>query len=430
VIAGSAVGLGTLPHLALVDIIDPTERVTCSPDSCEQRPPSASAASPRERLTIYSARELIGLPPPLQIVEGIVWADCITVLAGESGSGKTYVELDLAAAIADGAPWHGRYVHQGSVLYLSYESNALGLRLRAVREVTGRSLDHLYVVPAHDPLSPRVTREGEMPSLGLVMVLETIDAIVTDLAATGRPPIVLVIIDTVRASLSGSEDSSENVSAYLRAVRRVLARMPGAACILVHHAGWQDGETRRQRERGSSAWRGNVDVTLYLEAGEYDTKTGTARLTLRALKVRDAEPPAPLHLIRRRVVLDEAGLDGKPVTSCVIERDHRTRADHDAERRDTIQAAERQIDIRILRAIHDFPEAARSRDGIRAVVGLGAPVVQKAILRTVERRWVIAPERQRQPYRLTPIAHEVLSETNSDQSQTGTESVGAVNEID
>jgi hypothetical protein len=94
-------------------------------------------------------------------------------------------------------------------------------------------------------------------------------------------------VDTVRASLSGSEDSSEHVSAYLRAVGRVLATVPGAAALLVHHAGWQDGEGKRPRERGSSAWRGNVDGTLYIEAGKYDQEHHERRLILRTLKVRD-----------------------------------------------------------------------------------------------------------------------------------------------
>ena len=52
-----------------------------------------------------------------------------------------------------------------------------------------------------------------------------------------------------------------------------------------------------RRERGSSAWRGNCDATLYLEAGKYDPKRGEAQLTLTALKVRDTERPAPLHLV-------------------------------------------------------------------------------------------------------------------------------------
>ena len=48
-------------------------------------------------------------------------------------------------------------------------------------------------------------------------------------------------------------------------------------------------------------WR--LHATLYLEAGDYDAERGEAALTLRTLKVRDAERPAPLRLVRRRVEL-------------------------------------------------------------------------------------------------------------------------------
>ena len=46
-------------------------------------------------------------------------------------------------------------------------------------------------------------------------------------------------------------------------------------------------------------WR--LHATLYLETGDYDAERGEAALTLRTLKVRDAERPAPLRLVRRRV---------------------------------------------------------------------------------------------------------------------------------
>ena len=164
----------------------------------------------------------------------------------------------------------------------------------------------------------------KFPSRGERTVRAALDVLAAHLVTTQSPPVVLVVIDTVCASLSGSEDSSEAVSAYLRAVRRIVAHVPEAAAILAHHAGWQDGESRRKRERGSSAFRGNVDVTLYLEGGHYDTARGEAQLVLRALKVRDTERPPPIRLVRRRVELAESIGRGEPVTSCIIERDRRT----------------------------------------------------------------------------------------------------------
>src|SRR5204863_7235303 len=106
-------------------------------------------------------------------------------------------------------------------------------------------------------------------------------------------------------------------AACMRVHRRLLATVPGAAGLIAHHSGWMDGEVPRRRERGSSAWRGNCDGTLYLEAGEYDQARGEARLTLHSLKVRDGERPAPLHLIRQRVTLTARDRHGRSLTSCI-----------------------------------------------------------------------------------------------------------------
>ena len=65
-------------------------------------------------------------------------------------------------------------------------------------------------------------REGEEPSIGERLVVEAIETLSAELAKENRPPIRLLIIDTVRASLAGSEDNSEHVAAYLRAVQPTL----------------------------------------------------------------------------------------------------------------------------------------------------------------------------------------------------------------
>jgi hypothetical protein len=182
------------------------------------------------------------------------------------------------------------------------------------------------------------------------------------------------------------------------------------ALVLAHHSGWQDGDTQRKRERGSSAWRGNVDATWYLEAGAHDRARGEVRLTLRALKVRDAERPAPLHLIRRRVELPElAGDDLRqgPLTSCVIELDPRTREDHEAEQEVVTKAAHRQCDLKVLRALRDH-ELTSQRE-IRSCVKGSATVISDSILRLVQLKWAEKPSRQRQPYTVTEAGQAALS---------------------
>jgi hypothetical protein len=207
--------------------------------------------------------------------------------------------------------------------------------------------------------------------------------------------------------MTGSEDGSDSVAAYLRAGRRVLGTVPGAALIIVHHAGWQDGDNPRKRERGSSVWRGNTDASIYLEAGDYDRDRGTCPVTLRTLKSRDGDKPLPLHVIRRRVELSEMDRYGQPVTSCIIESDPRTHADREAEARDAADTEARALDVRVLQAIRD--QHPTSVDALRTCLGLRRPLVSDALARVLSAGWAQIPDRQRQPYGITTAGIAALN---------------------
>lgn len=357
------------------------------------------------------AEDIMREPRPQEIVSGVCWADCLTTLTSESGTGKTFVLLGIAAAVSKGEHWQARPVTQGSVAYASFEADSLGVRLRALRDVQGCSLEHVYILRAAQPLSPMIDRDRiELPSQGETGLQASLIELRNTLAALEHPAIKLFVIDTVRASLSGSEDSSEAVSAYLRAVKRVAATVPGAGTVLAHHSGWQDGAITRKRERGSSAFRGNIDGSLYLERGHYDEETHEARLILRALKVRDDELPPPMYLIRRRVTLTATAGEaatGREVTSCIIERDTATKEERQAE-----AAKEREaLDLQVLRVIAERPDLATAQDRIRAAAGLQKNLVCEAISRLIGLRWVEPPTRQRQPYTITIAGQAALTET-------------------
>jgi hypothetical protein len=384
---------------------DPTVCSVCGRDACEDHLPSR-AAKRSCGLTIQRACDVISLPRPIAIVEGIAYADRLTVAVAESQVGKTFVALSIAASVSDGIAWHGRSICQGSVLYVDFDGDALGVRLRALRD-RGHRLEHFYRVHGHNPLSPQLTRDREAPSVGEGELTEALIGLATELARVNRPPIMLVVIDTIRASMIGSEDLSDAVSAYLRAIRRIARCVPGAAFMLVHHAGWQDGVCQRRRERGSSAWRGNTDVTLYLEIDEEGVEADAAPLILSVLKDRDHEKAAPLRLIRRRVELAERDERGLPVTSCVIERDDRTREDRESQAAMGIRQEAQALDLRVLRAIAERPDVATSQEAIRLILGVRKAVVADSLARLVMSGWAL-PGPRKQPYTVTDVGRLAL----------------------
>ena len=393
-------------------VLDESQCPVCQKDSCEDAAHVAQAQGETgpvddQKLTFQPAAVVMAESPPVAIIGGVAYANRLTVLVSESGTGKTFVLLDAAASVSADLDWHGRSVTHGSVAYISFEGDAFGLRLRSLQDAGGHRLEHVHLLRASEPLSPNVDRDRvELPSRGELAVSDALERLATELTDARRPVIRLIVIDTVRASLTGSEDNSEPVSAYLRAVRRIVARVPGAAGVLAHHSGWQDGEAKRKRERGSSAFRGNCDATLYLEAGAYDPDAGEAPLTLRTLKARDEECPPPMHLIRRRVDLNEAGPDGQTRSSCIIARDRRTREDREAEHLQAVETEHRETDIKVLRAMQDYP-AATSITRLRPYVGLRTGIVSDSVARILRANWATEGKRG-QPYTITEAGHAQL----------------------
>lgn len=360
------------------------------------------------------AAEIVKRPPREHVVEDIVVRGGVSVLAADAGIGKSTLILGMGAAVSDASQWCGRDVVNGSVTAIAFEADDLSLRVQALQE-HGFTLENLYILEASDPISPRVERDGtEHPSPGERFVADELDLLARQLAAEGKPPIRLISIDTVRASLHGSEDSSADVSAYLRAVRRILAPHPEAGALLAHHTGWQDGDTKRKRERGSSAFRGNVEITVFLEATD-ESDPNEVKLELKTLKARDSDKRVPLRLIRKKV--DVLGLNkfGQPLSSCTIERDPRTYkevvAENEAQKEAAAEAEDNALLKKLLSVVRD--NEVTSLTDMRALVGGNRNKVSGALARAKGQK-LIGCDKQRAPYRLTDAGAAKLDELETE----------------
>ncbi len=222
------------------------------------------------RLRLLSDDELEGLPPLNYLVQGMVPAGGFIVVVGASGGGKTFFVLDLAMSIATGTPWHGRDVVRGPVVYVAGEGiSGLVGRVSAWKDLhgcTGRA--GLFVLPQATAL----TQPDEVNRLLLAM------------EALPAPP-QAVIIDTLARNMGeGDENSARDVARLTAGVDRIR-EATGAAVILVHHTG-----LKSERERGSSALRGNADTTILLRG----SRSGLIRLD--CAKQKDGEPFATMAL--------------------------------------------------------------------------------------------------------------------------------------
>lgn len=119
------------------------------------------------------------------------------------------------------------------------------------------------------------------------------------------------MVDTLHRFLAGDENSAKDAKTMLDACNSLMSEF-GCSVILVHHTGV--AEEAQHRARGSSAWRGALDIEISIVPG----KNGEPMQIVQR-KSKDAELAQPIYVELQQVTIpgwyDE---DGQPVTSAVV----------------------------------------------------------------------------------------------------------------
>ena len=227
------------------------------------------------------------------LIKGVLERQSNAVLFGKWNVGKTFVILDMAAAIATGKPWFGKRVRQGRVLYLGYEGiRAMKKRIIALREKHPKLRDRATPF-AWAPLRNPLTRVEGIKEMGAVLAAFT--------AAHGGPP-DLVVIDPLANALGG-DDSDANLMAELNRTVAELMRRQRCTVLRVHHA----GHSNEERARGHSSLPAGVDTEIRVDDQEIATT-----------KQRDdVRAKLGFKLTVMKVGTDS---DGDVVSTCVVEQ--------------------------------------------------------------------------------------------------------------
>lgn len=236
---------------------------------------------------LLSLPDLLALPPPEWLIDGLLPACGFTVLFGPPGSGKSFVALSWALAVAAGRPWISHPTRPGPVLYIVAEGSAgMGSRARAAL--------HVENYPEDLPITfyPDAVDLSEVGS---------VQALLSELRTAGIGSLRLVIIDTLaRCFGGGDENSARDMNRFVQGAT-LLAKETGAAVLVIHHTGKDEG----RGARGSNSLKAAADTEISC-GGEYPF----VRLTCE--KQKDAEPFDELELVLRQVKI------GNDRTSCVM----------------------------------------------------------------------------------------------------------------
>lgn len=247
----------------------------------------------KQRFQLVPAAEFAGGASPTWLVKHVVPEAELVVLFGESGSGKSFVALDMCAHIAQGIPWRGKKTKRGAIVYIVAEG-AGGFRNRLNAYALHHNIDlaslDIYILAA-------------APNF---MLKEDALDICKAVLALGLGNIAMVVVDTFAQVMPGAnENSGEDVGKALRHAKGIHKALK-CTVMLVHHA----GKDTTKGARGWSGLRAAADAEIEV------VRSGNAR-AMRLSKSKDGEDGTIFGFTLETVNLgiDE---DDELITSCVV----------------------------------------------------------------------------------------------------------------
>ncbi|MDM0072789.1 AAA family ATPase [Variovorax sp. J2P1-59] len=235
-----------------------------------------------------------------ELIEGLLACGALSVLYGESNSGKSYAAIDIAAHVASGRPWMGRAVQCGLVVYLAAEApRSVRRRMQAwVRRHGSDGMHRLAIVK-----SPINFYDSEADAAAVVAEIEQAERKL-------GVKCVLVVGDTLaRLSAGANENLGQDMGVVLKHID-AIRQASGTHFLLVHHC----GKDAARGMRGWSGLRAACDTEM-----EVTSNDATGERVIEATKQRDLDSKG----LRIGFRLDPMTLaqrpSGKPITACTVE---------------------------------------------------------------------------------------------------------------
>lgn len=194
---------------------------------------------------------------PIEPLDEVIWGllprERVGQIVARGGSGKTFMAYEVALCVASGREWLGFDCVRGRALYIDPElhMNDIRRRVQSIAQTMGiRSED---IAGRFDVVSLR----GTTATADLLD-----DAIRDQITRTGKA-YDLIIIDSINAILTGDENSSVDVRAFIASLQR-LTKDTEAACLVFHHAGKGGSRAAGELSRGSSVFLDGPDECMEL----------------------------------------------------------------------------------------------------------------------------------------------------------------------
>jgi hypothetical protein len=283
------------------------------------------------------------------LVEDLLPKRGVGVIAGHSGTGKSFLASSLAAAIAMNRPFGGRHVEGGPVIYIAAEG-ARGMRNRLLGMIEEGELSReapVFVIELQVDLQATDRKDAER-------VAATVREIVEE---TGCDP-AMIVIDTISKTFGAGKENTDDMVGYVRNLGW-LEELFQCFILAIHHRP-KDSDNRSFRGHGSLL--AGVDMAAMIDGGPIKT------LTIE--KQKDGETGLQIRFKLDQLVLGQ-DRRGKDITTCVVRF-----LDHEGEREDRRAMLRRKLSPQS-RAALEAIETLIHRDGVDAPADVPADLINR-----------------------------------------------------
>lgn len=245
---------------------------------------------------IYASNLPSEYTAPDELIEDVLVNKSISILYGDSNSGKTFFAIDMACSIALGRTWFGKQVEQGMVVYLATESpETVKARVQAYQKHHKVSVELLLIIQV-----PVNFHEGDYD-------VSRIITLIRDEERRKDIKCKMIIGDTLARISAGANENSGTDMGPIMARFDFLMNSLNTGLLIVHHC----GKDAAKGGRGWSGIRAHIDTEI--EVSEKDKQKQAEVTKQRALSSKGVKFYFELAVI-------EMGLSkfGKTATTCVV----------------------------------------------------------------------------------------------------------------
>ena len=237
-----------------------------------------------DRFRLMTVAEYLALSMPEYLIDKTLPQKGIAIVVGKSGAGKTFVVLDMVAAIASGEDWFERKTKKTSVVYIVAEG-MLQNRIKALKNMYGKKFEEAIFYIVKDPFN-LFSSSDDVQDIALKV-----------------PKGSMVVIDTLaQASPGMDENSGKDMGQVIQNCKMLQQEIDGLVLLVAH-----SGKGKAEDIRGHSSLRAAADAVIIVN------KKSASERCWKVLKLKEGEDGK-----EESFKLEEVAVDFNGNTSCVV----------------------------------------------------------------------------------------------------------------